>query len=1027
MFITCDDTSLNLFPMQHMNSLRRKFDGKISEGQWSQLLWVFFFIGLTFVLFLILSRVLFGPDSFGWQDIIALYLDPGVFNGAGQHDLFRLIVTLFGAFLFAAVLISIVSNIFSNISDSFRRGESRYKFKNHILILGGSHILFDILKGIEKDESNLYHNRQVVIMTTSQTNELRDEVSAFLNNKNFLKRITFYFDKRDNKENLKGAYADKADFIYVIGEDIEPDHDIINIRCCNLLHSIVKNENTECYVIMDSQTTLQLNFPELRGLRNDKMEPIYNTRPPQVAYNEIFLNINEVKAEFILSNTILKLFDFSKDSTVNVVIFGMTSFGRALAITIARTFHFCNNNKTIITIIDSGLKAKTDDFVSRNQLLFNKCNCEYVSEFAINEKKTSSPEAEVSWVFVDAAPSSETVCNYLDKIRQKNNTFSFVCFDDVSKNIATQLNLQNRFQWLKTFANFGDFENDLPSRLTGFAIDSSDSDKSFFSYIFNERQIKVREYYDCKENKISKFDWKDLYYGDRQLVTYKATASILKGRSNIIDDVFCFKGCAEFAQYMMGIGDEQNMELKGLKYDEIQHYVDELREYEKKCPLFINTLNSDYFEKLKDVKSEEHKEYVKYYNDLGKLFERIQNKYIYSLQQKNDECDIADYLYYLFLNGNDEYLNSTSFEKFMGSLLDYVDKKKLFSETTTFALLSYCKPNFVCAVDNECDEFIIDIPQELVNLSKKIIQQQAKNDDSSTGTYSYLAMSIISDEYEDMKFWYEKVINNNNQYCIPNSYYAQIGKENVERLYHDTKSEKILDWLIINQIPIINSKNFETDFISNAEDYTKKLTGLDDEDLYYRLGLTKGLNSCFQGMWLQKAERKAKENDSIAIQFKSSLQLAFYFNSRDIELATTYFKQARTLIQTSKDYILNNWNSFIIDDTQYIIENAQYIEIIKKDLSRLKKEFEREQKSGKEAASPKNICGNETGNILLEEDLMEAFKDEQYWQNEIRNEIENEISLIQEKISSWEESYPCIEHPYSKALSELEQRWENGL
>lgn len=986
-----------------MNSLRRKFDGKISEGQWSQLLWVFFFIGLTFILFLILSRVLYGPNSFGWQDIIALYLDPGVFNGAGQHDLFRLIITLFGAFLFAAVLISIVGNIFSNISDSFRNGESRYKFKNHILILGGSHILFNVLKGIEKDERKLYHNRQVVIMTISQTDELRDEVAAFLNNKKFLKRITFYFDKRDNEENLKGAYADKADFIYVIGEDKEPDHDMINISCCNLLHSIVKNENTECYVIMNSQTTMQLYFPELRVLRNDKMEPIYNAKPPQVAYNEIFLNINEVKAEFILSNTILRLINFSKDFTVNVVIFGMTSFGRALAITIARTFHFCNNNKTIITIIDSDLKAKTDDFVSRNQLLFDKCNRKYVSESAINEKKPFLSEAEISWVFVDAAPSSETVYKYLDEIRNNNNTFSFVCFDDVSKNIATTLNLLNRFPWLKPFADFGDFENDLSSRWASLAIDF----KSFFSYIFNERQIKVREYYE--ENKIRNLDWKELYYGDRQLVTYKAAASILKERSIIIDDVFCFKGCAEFAKYMMGIGDEQYMEHKGCKYDEIQHYVDELREYEKKCPLFTNTLNSDYLEKLNDVKSEEHKEYEKYYNDLNKLFERIQNQYIYSLQQKNDNCDIADFLYYFLLNGYHEYLNSNSFKEFMKSLLGYVDKNR-FSEITTYALLSYCKP--------------INIPQEIVNLSKEIIQQQANND--GKGTYSYLAMSIISDKYEDMKSWYEKVAKNN-QYCIPNSYYAQIGKENVERLYHDTKSEKILDWLIINQIPIINSNNFETDFISNAEDYTKKLTGLDDEDLYYRLGLTKGLNSCFQGMWLQKAERKAKENDSIAIQFKSSLQLAFYFNSRDIELATTYFKQARTLIQTSKDYILNNWNSFIIDDTQYIIENVQYVEIIKKDLSRLKKEFEREQKSGKEAASPKNICGNETGNLLLEEDLMEAqeqrFKDEQYWQNE----IENEISLIQEKISSWEESYPCIEHPYSKALSELEQRWENGL
>ena len=104
------------------SKLKRRFDETLSEGRGMQLLWLVVITGFSFTIFWTIISIVFKDGSISWQDLIALFLDPGAFGGAGVHDIFRLIAALCGVFLFSALLISVVSNIFENISSSFKNG-----------------------------------------------------------------------------------------------------------------------------------------------------------------------------------------------------------------------------------------------------------------------------------------------------------------------------------------------------------------------------------------------------------------------------------------------------------------------------------------------------------------------------------------------------------------------------------------------------------------------------------------------------------------------------------------------------------------------------------------------------------------------------------------------------------------------------------------------------------------------------------------------------------------------------------------
>lgn len=405
--------------------LRRKLNGMLSTGHGIQLLWLVVILVLSFLVFFGISELVFRDGVFNWQDILALYLDPGVFGGAGRHDLFRLVITLTGVFLFAALLINVVGNIFENVVDSHNKGETRYGFKGHILILGANQMLLAMLRRLlDEDAENLdeeereMQGRPIVVMTTRPVEELRKRVEATFG-KSRLKllrdRVTFYYDERDNLANLTEAHAPDAYCIYILGEDDEPGHDSVSLSCLEKLDELCGTEGDpiKCYVTLESPVTSELfhYLPSRLQAGGSGSRLLLNT-----------LNVDEYVAERVLLGLNGKGqlpidgrgYLAEKWEFLHFAILGSSPMAWTMARAAAHLCHFpCADGKTghtVISVIDSGIRTKMDRFVSENAWLFRLSHYSLIKpgqETEIHEPDPAYGDfLDIRWEFIEADPFS---------------------------------------------------------------------------------------------------------------------------------------------------------------------------------------------------------------------------------------------------------------------------------------------------------------------------------------------------------------------------------------------------------------------------------------------------------------------------------------------------------------------------------------------------------------------------------------------------------------------------------------------
>lgn len=398
-------------------NIKRKFDGFLSEEHTKgQLICLALLLIVSFFLFWGISELFF-HGTFRWQEIIALYLDPGVFgNEVGKYDGFRLLITGVGIFFFTALLVSIFTKIFSNISDAYNKGERRYKnISGHILILGSNRMLIGMLSALRKKTPQ----PEILIMTSSPIETLRDKVEAFFGDPKFMKRISFYYDERDNERNLRDACADKAKLIYVIGEENEVDHDSVNISCCEKLKKVCESSPSEvhCFLVLSNQSSAD----------------VYHYSNENISSSKLRVDVVDIK-EYVAQQTLLGLNGanqipidgdgITKDSNkhLHFVVAGLTPMGKAMALTAAHLCHFPNfnektgANRTTISIAEPCIKEKMDKFISEHSELFKlshysvmryKEDGRHVVHYAPDEKYGDF--LDIEWEFIDSDIDSPEV------------------------------------------------------------------------------------------------------------------------------------------------------------------------------------------------------------------------------------------------------------------------------------------------------------------------------------------------------------------------------------------------------------------------------------------------------------------------------------------------------------------------------------------------------------------------------------------------------------------------------------------
>lgn len=412
--------------------LKRKFNKILTHGTGSQLLLLLFIVALFFLFFLLISAI-FGW-GYGWQEIIAMFLDPGGFGGSGEHDGFRLVVTLVGILLFSTLLISVFNNIFDNISESAKTGAIRYRVRNHILILGSNHHLYPMLNALFEEGGK----QDIVIMTKGDVEALNTQITNRFSNKRFINRILLYQGAWDTLEELSTAYPQYAEKIYIIGEG-DSENDSTNMRCYNLLKGICKTSKKpiHCFVMMENGSTFDMFMRGKSCLSTDKLKiDIVNTR--------------EYAAEQVLTDdSFLPVIKAGDPHYSHFVVLGTSGMAKAIAFTAAHNSHYPRINGAIrhtrISIIGTDMRSWMDNLAASRPGLFLRSRYTYIAPDGTEERHLPEKDfLDIEWEFIDmsdASPQARKMLESWASDHEHQYLRIAICHDRQAECIASLLHL----------------------------------------------------------------------------------------------------------------------------------------------------------------------------------------------------------------------------------------------------------------------------------------------------------------------------------------------------------------------------------------------------------------------------------------------------------------------------------------------------------------------------------------------------------------------------------------------------------
>lgn len=384
----------------------------------------------------LISYTLYGDGAFVWQEIVALFLDPGVFGGQGKHDIFRLIVALFGVFTFTTLLTSLFTNLISNVVESYKNGGIRVIGKNHILIIGYSSRVPKMLK--ELAGKDFYDD--IVILTEQDIPSLRVELEHELRGAGLNDRIGFQKGRCSLGKDVVACHPWNARMIYVIGDTNVDNHDSEVIRCAEILKSSCEGSNRDipCTVMLEDELSMDVFKYQVTPSENTRIKIDY-------------LPAYEYQAEQLLVySDFLPAITADSDKCSHVVIFGKSQIAKSLAYITAHISHYPNfsegKNRTVITIISEDIRGFMESLVLSKRNLFTLCHWQYIGENGV-EKHSPSAEMgdflDIEWQFVDGCFHSFFVNDLLRSWAEDNHQeLSFiVAGDDPYENIQISLSL----------------------------------------------------------------------------------------------------------------------------------------------------------------------------------------------------------------------------------------------------------------------------------------------------------------------------------------------------------------------------------------------------------------------------------------------------------------------------------------------------------------------------------------------------------------------------------------------------------
>ena len=365
-----------------------------------------------------------------WR-IVELMLDPGAFDASTEPAVaFQLLIALVGAVVFTSLLITTISNMFSNQAEAYRNGEIDVDLKGHILILGTNRTFYNSLDFL------LAKKETKVILTSVPAKDARAKIASHVGSDKADEFIIVSGDRRYPK-NLDRVSMGAAGFVYILGEDNEKDHDAANISNLNELRDRT-SPNSEKQV----ECALEIDDP-------DALMFLAHTRKIDIPWLRLnIFNPYELLARDLILNGRLKLEYLNADDkrSQHLVVIGTSNTATEIAKTYLKLAHYpnfaSNKVKSKLTIIDSHMKLN----IGIQSNLKDVC---HIHEYGKSSTSVDTCSPDIYGDFLDLEINhicgdikDQHVLDILDTYKNSTDILSFVIAEeDAEKNFRDGISL----------------------------------------------------------------------------------------------------------------------------------------------------------------------------------------------------------------------------------------------------------------------------------------------------------------------------------------------------------------------------------------------------------------------------------------------------------------------------------------------------------------------------------------------------------------------------------------------------------
>lgn len=325
-----------------------------------------------------------------------------------------------------------------------RDGFTRYSFKQHILILGGSRELLPLLRAIAAHDA--LKMLPVVVLADSDCPSLLQLLRTRLQSLGVQSPVTLYRGSRTCADTLRTCQVDSASHIFILGEDDEPAHDSLNVSCWQQVRQLRAqcNQLAQCYLMLRSSTSTFL-FHSLQQEAHNSLETTiinsYESLAQQLLVGDIYHNDTLTLDRGLVT--------VGSDRFVHLVVVGMTPMGYAFAATAAQLCHFPNFDesaprpiRTRITFVDPRANELMDCFKASYPGIFDLSHVRYIEQPGAwlqgVPQRSLGDFVDVEWQFVKGNISSEWIRDMLSACAADSRQVLSValCGGDSARNLA---------------------------------------------------------------------------------------------------------------------------------------------------------------------------------------------------------------------------------------------------------------------------------------------------------------------------------------------------------------------------------------------------------------------------------------------------------------------------------------------------------------------------------------------------------------------------------------------------------------